>query len=60
MEDIRAQLYYLDMGLFRKHCIEHVTREEFSEINKPNGKMKAIKLTPTNWYGENLPEIIRT
>ncbi|MGE5631399.1 MAG: hypothetical protein ACM3TR_09920 [Caulobacteraceae bacterium] len=55
---LRAQVYYKDMGLFRKSHIIHMTREIFDGMNKSKTH-KAIELTPDNWYGENLPETLR-
>jgi hypothetical protein len=55
---IRVQVYYKDMGLFRKSHIQHMSREEFDKTNKSQYQ-RAIELTPANWYGENLPEVLR-
>lgn len=55
---IRAQVYYKDMGLFRKSYIQHMTKKNFDSINKSENQ-KAIELTTSNWYGENLPEVLR-
>lgn len=57
-EIIRAQVYYRDAGLLRKSYIAHMTKEEFGLMNKSQN-CKAIELTRDNWYGENLPEVIR-
>ena len=55
---LRAQVYYKDMGLLRKAYIQHITKEEFDNMNKCINH-KAVELTSDNWYGENLPETIR-
>ena len=57
-ELIRVQVYYKDMGLFRKSHIIHMTKDIFNGMNESKTH-KAIELAQDNWYGENLPEVLR-
>jgi hypothetical protein len=57
-ESIRAQVYYKDSGLLRKSYIQHMTKEDFDQVNKCENT-KAVELNPDNWYGENLPDTLR-
>lgn len=59
MDGIRVQFYHMDGGLYRKSYIQHISKEEYEHIvGNPFGA-KIVKIKEDDWYGKNLPEILR-
>lgn len=57
---IRVQFYHMDMGLYRKSWIQHISKEEYERLVHDDRRCRpiAVKFEPDNWYGEKLPDIL--
>lgn len=54
----RVQVYYKDMGLYRKEYVATVEDGEFESIN--SSKLhKAVELVESDWYGHKQPDVLR-
>lgn len=59
MLEYRVQEYRLDMGVYSKAFIHHVTHEEYNRVNV--FQYRQLVIIPENdWYGETLPRTIRS
>jgi hypothetical protein len=57
MKNIRVQLYYKDMGVWRKDSITTISEADYNTILRvPALRTQAIKIEDDDWYGEKLPE----
>jgi len=57
MKNVRVQLYYKDMGIWRKDSIATITEADYNTMLRiPSMRTQAIKIEDDDWYGENLPE----
>lgn len=60
-DTVRVQFYHMDMGMYRKSWIQHISKEEYGRLmhNGMGHGTVAVKLGPGNWHGEKLPDILR-
>jgi len=57
VEHIRVQLYYRDMGVWRKDSIATIPESEYNTMLRvPSMRTQAIKIEDGDWYGQKLPE----
>ena len=56
MADIRVQLYYRDMGVWRKNGIATIPESEYNTMLRVPTRTTAIKIEEDDWYGEKLPD----
>ncbi len=56
--NMRVQVYYLDMGVYRKAYIQEVTLRELNALNRRKRHIGYI-LAADDPYGKRLPDTIR-
>lgn len=59
-DEYRVQEYMLDQGAFRKRSIFHISRTWYHNTNNDSLRRRLVILSPDDWYGNTLPEIVRT
>jgi len=59
MKSVRVQLYYKDMGVWRKDSIATIPEADYNTMLRvPEMRKQAIKIENDDLYGEKLPECL--